>query len=168
IRLSKVIEAMTQNRENRLHEFELLDEDWDIITQLKDIFKQATLLFSVKDTPNLANVIPVMDSIDSALSLSNTEKKYNDSICLSVSLARQTLNRYYSKTDTSDTYQVAMLLHPRYKSVYWKEHDWETKWIAIGIKIAHRIYDLPKYATTPDARMILFLNNHILLSTLGL
>ncbi|KAF9505623.1 hypothetical protein BS47DRAFT_1275570, partial [Hydnum rufescens UP504] len=148
LKFHSVIEAMTQNHENRLCEFKLLDEDWDIITQLKTfsrfylapIFKQATLLFSVKDTPNLANVIPVMDSIDSALSLSNTEKKYNDSICLGVSLARQTLNRYYSKTDTSDTYQVAMLLHPRYKSVYWKEHDWETKWIAVGIKIAHRIY----------------------------
>ncbi|KAF9508439.1 hypothetical protein BS47DRAFT_1247549, partial [Hydnum rufescens UP504] len=88
------------------------------------IFKQATLLFSVKDTPNLADVIPVMDSIDSALSLSNTEKKYDDSICLSVSLARQTLLIHT---------ELSIVLHPRYKSVYWKEHDWETKWIAIGI-----------------------------------
>ena len=93
LKFHSVVEAMTQNHENRLCKFELLDEDWDIITQLKDvlevfscthlfslldywyiygyqqIFKQVTLLFSVKDTPNLANVIPVMDSIDNALSL---------------------------------------------------------------------------------------------------
>jgi hypothetical protein len=34
-----VVEAMTQNCENGLREFELLDEDWDIITQLKDVLE---------------------------------------------------------------------------------------------------------------------------------
>jgi hypothetical protein len=34
-----MVEAMTQNCENGLHKFELLDEDWDIITQLKDVLE---------------------------------------------------------------------------------------------------------------------------------
>ncbi|KAF9518563.1 hypothetical protein BS47DRAFT_1289453, partial [Hydnum rufescens UP504] len=103
-----VVEAMTQSHENGLCDFELLDEDWDIITQLKEVFKQATLLFSVKDTANLANVIPVMDSIDSVLEVGMGTKKYHDSIHLGLALARQMLNHYYSKTDASDAYRVAM------------------------------------------------------------
>ena len=34
-----VVEAMTQNHENGLCKFELLDEDWDIITQLKEVLE---------------------------------------------------------------------------------------------------------------------------------
>ncbi|KAF9513199.1 hypothetical protein BS47DRAFT_1296707, partial [Hydnum rufescens UP504] len=114
------------------------------------IFKQATLLFSTKDTANLADVIPVMDSIDSVLEVGMGTKKYHDSIRLGLALARRTLNRYYSKTDASDAYRVAMLLHPRYKTTYWKDHDWEPEWIAMGVNITRGIYNSPEYATVPD------------------
>ncbi|KAF9521217.1 hypothetical protein BS47DRAFT_1263363, partial [Hydnum rufescens UP504] len=138
-----VVEAMTQNCQKGLHDFELLDEDWDIITQLKEVlevFKQATLLFSVKDTANLVNVIPMMDSIDSVLEVGMGTKKYHNSIHLGLALAQWTLNCYYSKTDASDAYRVAMLLHLRYKSTYSKDHDWEPEWITASVNIMHGIY----------------------------
>ena len=71
------------------------------------ILKDATLFFS-RDTPNLAMVIPAMDHIDEVLSLQSLDRQYDISICASLGLAKKTLNRYYSMTDMSEVYRIAM------------------------------------------------------------
>ncbi|KAJ3516930.1 hypothetical protein NMY22_g14084 [Coprinellus aureogranulatus] len=40
------------------------------------------------------------------------------------------LNKYYSKTDESNVYRIAMMLHPHYKLDYFTKAGWETEWIA--------------------------------------
>ncbi|KAF9519942.1 hypothetical protein BS47DRAFT_1275683, partial [Hydnum rufescens UP504] len=118
-----VVEAMTRNHENGLSDVKFMDEDWLIITQLKDVlevFKQASLLFSVKDAANLADVIPIMDSIDIILEARPSSTQYHDSIRTALALARRTLKSYHNKTGASDAYRVAILLHPQYKTSYWK------------------------------------------------
>ena len=49
-----------------------------------------------------------MDHIDQELTTYSRDKKYLPSIRLGVSLAKETLNRYYSRTDTSEVYWIAM------------------------------------------------------------
>lgn len=89
-----------------------------------------------------------------------------DSIRVALALARRTLNRYYGKTDLSVAYRVSMcayiyllpvhtsnahmplVLHPEYKTAYWKEAGWPSDWIAEGIRLLREIYrrdyaDLP-------------------------
>ena len=73
----------------------------------KQVLKDATLYFS-HSTPNLAMVIPVMDHIDQVLSTHSRNKKFLPSIRSGVSLGRETLNRYYSRTDQSEVYRIAM------------------------------------------------------------
>ena len=73
----------------------------------KQVLKDATLYFS-HSTPNLAMVIPVMDHIDQVLSTHSHNKKFLPSIRSGVSLGRETLNRYYSRTDQSEVYHIAM------------------------------------------------------------
>jgi hypothetical protein len=49
-----------------------------------------------------------MDHIDRALTMASRNKDNLKSIRTGVSLAQDTLNRYYSRTDQSEVYRIAM------------------------------------------------------------
>lgn len=49
-----------------------------------------------------------MDHIDQQLRTFSRDRKYLPSVRAAVSLARKTLNRYYSLTDSSEVYRIAM------------------------------------------------------------
>jgi hypothetical protein len=65
-------------------------------------------MFFSRRTPNLATVIPAMDHIDDVLQGFTRNTNYNTAIRSAVDLARQMLNRYYSLTDASEVYRIAM------------------------------------------------------------
>ncbi|KAG1889611.1 uncharacterized protein F5891DRAFT_906011, partial [Suillus fuscotomentosus] len=80
--------------------------------------------------PTLAMVIPAMDHIYSVFTAGIiNHQTLNPSIHTALKLAKQTLNRYYSLTDKSETYQIAMVLHPRHKLQYFKAAGWEDEWV---------------------------------------
>lgn len=87
-----------------------------------------------------------MDHIDWELSKYSHDKKYVHSIRTGISLAKETLNCYYSHMDETKVYHIAMgnldlftfvainwhikpVLHPRHKLSYFKTACWEDKWI---------------------------------------
>ncbi|KIK93291.1 hypothetical protein PAXRUDRAFT_126726, partial [Paxillus rubicundulus Ve08.2h10] len=92
------------------------------------ILKDATLYFSCS-TPNLSTVILAMDLIDEKLTIYSLDCKYSPTICATVGLAKQTLNKYYQLTDSSKVYRIAMVLHPQHKLSYFKNMNWEGSWI---------------------------------------
>ena len=71
------------------------------------IFKDATLYFS-RSTPTLVTVIPAMDHIDETLTLQSLDSDYEPAIRMALGLAKKVLNRYYSATDHSEVYHIAM------------------------------------------------------------
>ncbi|EJD49362.1 hypothetical protein AURDEDRAFT_23274, partial [Auricularia subglabra TFB-10046 SS5] len=99
---------------------------------LIQILKDATLFFS-RQTPNLAMVIPAMDHIDQVFSDQSVSHKFNAAIRASLGLAKKTLNRYYSATDYSDLYRIAMVLHPQYKLEYFRHMKWPEEWITTAV-----------------------------------
>jgi hypothetical protein len=105
------LDIITGDREMKLRQYEMDDEEWHIAQQLcdvLDIFKQATLFFSRNGTPNIARVIPGMDTIDEFLATNAISAKYTVSIQAALAMGKTTLNRYYSKTDYSEVYRIAM------------------------------------------------------------
>lgn len=72
------------------------------------MFKQATLFFSQDGVPNIATVIPAMDTIDEFLTSHARESTLLACIQAALAVGKTTLNRYYSKTDLSDVYRIAM------------------------------------------------------------
>ena len=56
---------------------------------------------------SIAAVIPAMDKLDSHLN-PNTNKPYHPAIQVAMKLARKKINHYYSQTDLSSVYQIAM------------------------------------------------------------
>ena len=65
-------------------------------------------MFFSRATPNLATVILAIDHIDQEFRKFSRDKKYLTPVRMAVSLAKKTLNRYYSLTDSSDVYRIAM------------------------------------------------------------
>jgi hypothetical protein len=81
--------------------------------QNPQILKDATLFFS-RATPNLAHVIPTMDIISDRLTAKANDPTISPAIRSALGLAKRTLNRYYSRTDDSEAYRIAMSKFSRY------------------------------------------------------
>lgn len=58
-----------------------------------------------------------------------TGETYHRAITAAMTLARKKMDRYYSLTDSSQTYRIAMVLHPGMKLEYFREREWEAEWI---------------------------------------
>ncbi|KAJ3498251.1 hypothetical protein NLJ89_g10242 [Agrocybe chaxingu] len=131
IEYHNALDKFTADRKNDLRKYELSPNEWKIATQLRDVLlvlKDATLFFS-RSTPNLATVIPAMDYIDTRLTTQGHNTGYAAPIRAAIGLAKKTLNRYYTLTDSSEVYRIAMILHPRHKLSYFRTASWPQEWI---------------------------------------
>src|ERR1700722_19934437 len=99
--------------------------------------------------PNLATVIPAMDHIDRVLATNAIESRSGLAVQAALSIGKKTSNHYYSKTDLSNIYRIAMgkyyhlfpylfaklslpVLHPRHKLDYFKKANWQQDWINVA------------------------------------
>jgi hypothetical protein len=76
------------------------------------VFKRATLLFSSDEKSTIAHVITTMDKINNILTSTIVSslgcRPIHNSVRKALNLAKTTLNKYYSRTDTSNIYRIAM------------------------------------------------------------
>jgi hypothetical protein len=76
------------------------------------VFKHVTLLFSSDEKSTIAYIITTMDKIDDLLTSTivstSTHRPIHNSVCKALNLTKITLNKYYSHTDTSNVYCIAM------------------------------------------------------------
>jgi len=131
IKYKAAIAKLTSEHKNDLGKYELTEEEWKIAEELGEILKilkDGTEFFS-RGTPNLATVIPAMDHIDKTFTESIKATSTHSAIRSALSLAKQTLNKYYSATDLSDANCIAMVLQPRYKLEYFRQAGWKDEWI---------------------------------------
>ena len=97
-----------------------------------------------------------MDHIDKRLATDARNSRFNCAVCASLGVARKMLNRYYTLTDMSEVYQIAMgtfvphlpsvfysdhrfaphvVLHPHHKLAYLKNAQWEEEWMDTASEI---------------------------------
>jgi len=69
-----------------------------------------------------------MDRLTNTLN-EQTGEVYHPSLVAAMKLARKKMDRYYSCTDSSTTYRIAMVLHPGMKLEYFRSQKWEEEWI---------------------------------------
>lgn len=114
-------------------------------------------------------VIPAMDHIDEKFGSDALNPRLHSAIRASVAVAKRTCNRYYSRTDDSNLYRVAMgefsvsvcsiflinsiltVLHPRYKLAYFKDADWDDDWQEKAHALVREIYDRDYATLDPGA-----------------
>ena len=71
------------------------------------MYKEGTIFFSQDFVATIAHVIPTMDQIDTMLSSSSVEP-LSPSVKHALSFAQKIINKYYSKMDLSNVYQISM------------------------------------------------------------
>ncbi|KAK0455163.1 uncharacterized protein EV420DRAFT_1273001 [Desarmillaria tabescens] len=146
------IKELTGDDNYGVSNYELTRTEWTVLENLCDVLKvlkDATLYFS-HSTPNLATVIPAMDHIDQVFAMASIQNvDLVPPIRASLLIAKKTLNWYYSLTDASDLYHIAMILHPCYKLDYFVDANWEASWITDACKVIQDEFDR-KYKNLMD------------------
>ena len=71
------------------------------------MYKEGTIFFSQDSVATIAHVIPTMDQINTMLSSSSVEP-LSPSVKHALSFAQKIINKYYSKMDLSNVYQISM------------------------------------------------------------
>ncbi|GBE82246.1 hypothetical protein SCP_0406300 [Sparassis crispa] len=135
IRYRQPINAITADKVLKLRKYELDMDDWQIAQALMQVlkkYKKATLFFSQDSISTIANVIPTTSFAG--------EQSVPPAIQSVMGLARTTMNRYYSKTDLSSIYRIAMVLHPSLKLEYFKQRSWDQTWIDTAENITREEY----------------------------
>nr|GAT43317.1 predicted protein [Mycena chlorophos] len=140
LKYRKAIEAFTGHRDNGVRALELTEPEWKILHQMCTRLKEATMFFS-EDSPTLAAVIPVMDDIDEFFTEKERDIKLHRTIRASITVAKRTLNRYYSLTDGSEVYRIAMILHPRYRLSYFRDARWLEEWIVAATTLLRERFE---------------------------
>ncbi|KAJ6602269.1 hypothetical protein B0H10DRAFT_1712616, partial [Mycena sp. CBHHK59/15] len=131
IEYKAVFNDMTVNRDLDYRKFDISNADlrcWleMYLTNLYQVFKDATLYFSSEKHCTITQVIPTMDKMDDIITATVSALK----------LAKKVMNKYYSATDESKVYRVAMgmscvryntvsnttctVLHPNIKLEYFR------------------------------------------------
>jgi hypothetical protein len=80
-----------------------------------------------------------MDVLNATLN-SSTKKLYHPAIRRAICLARNKMNRYYSLTDNSHIYRIAMVMHPGLKLKYFHEHAWLKDWVEVAKGLVRKEY----------------------------
>lgn len=80
-----------------------------------------------------------MDVLNATLN-SSTQKPYHPAIKRAIKLARNKMNRYYSLTDDSHVYRIAMVMHPGLKLQYFRNHQWLKEWIEVAEELVRNEY----------------------------
>ncbi|KAG1730976.1 uncharacterized protein EDB91DRAFT_1059092 [Suillus paluster] len=110
LKYHEAINMICADKNMDLWDYELSEKEWELAQQLCDVLKilKDTTLFFSRSTPNLTTVIPAMDMIDRKLTTDSIMRTYEPAIRASLGLAKKTLNHYYSMTDWSEVYRIAM------------------------------------------------------------
>ncbi|KAL1940908.1 hypothetical protein VTO73DRAFT_7544 [Trametes versicolor] len=141
----------------RLRRFALTDEEWEIVKQLYDLlepFLYATNEISKSGHALVHEVIPYIDLLTDHVDDVDKDTQLAPAVRAAAKRGRAILDKYYSYTDDSVIYRIAMILNPRYKREYFHLREWPTEWVNEAVKIARdewQTYYKPKPAAHPPA-----------------
>ena len=80
-----------------------------------------------------------MDTLNAELN-ADTLEPYHPAILRAITLANNKMNRYYSLTDDSDLYRIAMVMHPGLKLQYFRELEWQKDWLEVAEELVRNEY----------------------------
>ncbi|KNE96013.1 hypothetical protein PSTG_10704 [Puccinia striiformis f. sp. tritici PST-78] len=114
----------------------------DLIGVLQ-IFQEITLQVSTHGAARISQVVVFIDQITSHLStvITNEEDLYPPALRNACRAGLQLTNKYYTLTDCSPLYRVAMVLHPSFKDEYFKLAKWQPEWIIEAIRLTREMWD---------------------------
>ncbi|KAJ3767072.1 hypothetical protein FB446DRAFT_652718 [Lentinula raphanica] len=138
LQLKPAVVEFLDRASNRLSEYVLTDEEWEVVDELVSVLQVSLHFVSLvrrltcsrscktlrhfflplETGTNIASVIPAMDTINEAFASgilnenNGSERVLSEPIRHALGIGKRTLNKYYSLTDDSDLYCIAMGLSP--------------------------------------------------------
>ncbi|KNE94320.1 hypothetical protein PSTG_12345 [Puccinia striiformis f. sp. tritici PST-78] len=138
----------------------ITQSDLDLARDLVDVlqpFYEITLQVSIRGAARIAQVVVFIDQITSHLStaISNKTDGYPAALRNACRAGIQLTNKYYTLTDCSPLYRVAMVLHPSFKDEYFKLAKWNPEWIDEAVRLTREMWEAhykptPQQATAKD------------------
>ncbi|KAJ3511644.1 hypothetical protein NMY22_g15587 [Coprinellus aureogranulatus] len=121
-----------------LRHFKPTDTEWKVLEQLTPLLDNIT--YATKELSRSAKllvheVIPIMDTLTAVFNEVIDDTSLHLAVRHAALCGARMLNKYYSKTDDSIVYRIAMILHPHYKMEYFTKAGWEAAWIAEACRI---------------------------------
>ncbi|KAF8592424.1 hypothetical protein K439DRAFT_1317722, partial [Ramaria rubella] len=86
-------------------------------------------------------VIPIIDVLTVSLDKYASDKSTFPAMRSAAAKGREILNKYYSLTDDSIVYRISMILHPRYKTLYFQCQKCPDSWIDTATKLLREQWD---------------------------
>ncbi|KNE88550.1 hypothetical protein PSTG_18043 [Puccinia striiformis f. sp. tritici PST-78] len=119
-----------------------MDLAQDLVQVLRP-FYEITLQVSTGASTRLAEVVVFIDQVTADLStvIDNNEDNYPPALRNACRAGLKITNKYYSLTDCSPMYRIAMILHPSFKDEYFKLAKWPKSWIDEAIDLTREMYD---------------------------
>ncbi|OAV85263.1 hypothetical protein PTTG_09384, partial [Puccinia triticina 1-1 BBBD Race 1] len=119
---------------------------------------------STRGAARISHVVVFIDQITSHLSTAISEKQqdYPPALRNACRAGLQLTNKYYTLTDCSPLYRVAMadflnllVLHPSFKDKYFKLAKWQPEWIVESIRLTRQMWEthyklLPQPTSTSE------------------
>ncbi|TDL14850.1 hypothetical protein BD410DRAFT_733533 [Rickenella mellea] len=99
------------SRGPKLKKYQLSKNEWDILKQLSPLlqrFLAATERISKSAVPLVHEVIPLIDSLTDTLAAAVIDEALHPVVRAAMARGVEVLNKYYSKTDDSIMYRLAM------------------------------------------------------------
>ncbi|KNF01138.1 hypothetical protein PSTG_05766 [Puccinia striiformis f. sp. tritici PST-78] len=124
------------------------------LVEVLNVFHEITLQVSIASSARLSNVVVFIDQVTDQLSTAISNQKYPPALRNACQIGLKITNKYYSLTDSSPLYRIAILLHPSFRDEYFKMAHWEPNWIAEAIRLARDMWVShykPRSSTTPSA-----------------
>ncbi|KNF05152.1 hypothetical protein PSTG_01779 [Puccinia striiformis f. sp. tritici PST-78] len=114
----------------------------DLVAILK-LFYEQTLQVSTLGSARLTHIIVFIDKITDHLSnaIKGDGNEYPPVLRNACRFGLQLTNKYYTLTDCSPLYRIAMVLHPSFKDKYFKIAGWEADWITEALRLTREMFN---------------------------
>ncbi|OAV87198.1 hypothetical protein PTTG_06221, partial [Puccinia triticina 1-1 BBBD Race 1] len=110
------------------------------LLEILSIFYEITLQILISGSACLSNIVVFIDQITKHLSTAISGSKYPPALKNACQIGLKIMNKYYSLTDNSPLYRIAIILHPLFRDKYFKLLRWEPEWIAEAIRLARKMW----------------------------
>ncbi|KNF05853.1 hypothetical protein PSTG_00847 [Puccinia striiformis f. sp. tritici PST-78] len=147
IRCQKAIMVWQKDKRHGLdHKHHIVNADIKLANHLVSIlavlYKQ-TLQVSTPGSARLTHIIVFIDKVTELLSnaIAGGGGKYPPALQNACRIGLQLTNKYYTLTDCSPLYRIAMVLHPLFKDKYFKIAGWEEGWITEALRLTREMFN---------------------------
>ncbi|KAF8581381.1 hypothetical protein K439DRAFT_1354097 [Ramaria rubella] len=112
---------------------------------------------STSKIPQIFEVIPIIDVLTATLDQYSSNKALFPAVCAAAAKGHEILNKYYSLTNDLIIYQVAMILHSWYKTLYFQRQKWPDSRIDTTITLVHEQWECnykPQHGSHPTVTKV--------------